>query len=568
MTYDKRVVVYDFETWGLGHSAHIAQVGLSEARLGALTSPQNVHSTYIHPNPDTAISAQAVAVHGVTPQYAIANGVPEINAAIGLDRRLSEPNTLIAGYNNKGFDDHVRRHLMWRYLIEPYDCEWQGNNAVVDVYQLVQLARLYGSNKINWPTITENGVTRETLSLESLVQANGLDRNLASRSGAHDAGYDTLQTLALWDLVRKVEPQIHDLWLSYTNRATNAGLLVRDGQHMKPVLLLRRRDGDFVRPILPIGRLAGNEWVGVALDSPYLKALDRASSATIAAALRFEEGVDEPSAQTVRDALITFNTKRDILLPADFKNRQNEMVARSLSVDVTLLHANKLLAQSLDPKKLIAGATRGEAELGDNPDANLYRAGFPSDTERSEIKTALNLPEHEQWQIIQTLNRDFPRGDYERRAALRLARRTAFFPQKCRAPVPRGAYKIALGIMSKRAFIEADGPSIKHTAQPSIDFVRENKCQMPVHFDLANMTPDQVRGNLALAHVAVAAWSKSALQAFDDVQTHLRQKSLDKAIQTFENYTGNMWSECREGVKPAAHEQAPHPRQTIGVRMG
>ena len=61
---------------------------------------------YAQPTPDFLPDPEAVLITGITPQYALNQGVNEANFfAQAIVQEMSQPNTIIIGYNNIRFDD-------------------------------------------------------------------------------------------------------------------------------------------------------------------------------------------------------------------------------------------------------------------------------------------------------------------------------------------------------------------------------------------------------------------------------------------------------------------------------
>jgi len=155
---------------------------------------------YCRPAPDFLPDPESVLLTGITPQQALAEGVPEHEFAARIERELACEGTVGVGYNSIRFDDEVTRHLFWRNLIDPYAREWANDCGRWDLLDTVRLAWSLRPAGIAWP-LGDDG--KPSFRLERLSAANGL-----AHAAAHDALSDVRATLALARLVKTHQPKL------------------------------------------------------------------------------------------------------------------------------------------------------------------------------------------------------------------------------------------------------------------------------------------------------------------------------------------------------------------------
>ena len=73
---------------------------------------------YARPALDYLPQPESCLITGITPQEALAKGLPEADFAARIFERFNTPGTLVVGYNNLRFDDNVTRALFWRNLFD------------------------------------------------------------------------------------------------------------------------------------------------------------------------------------------------------------------------------------------------------------------------------------------------------------------------------------------------------------------------------------------------------------------------------------------------------------------
>jgi exodeoxyribonuclease-1 len=160
---------------------------------------------YCKPAPDFLPDPESVLLTGITPQQALARGLPEHEFASRIDAELGREGTIGVGYNSIRFDDEVTRHLFWRNLIDPYAREWANGCGRWDLLDVVRCTWALRPEGIEWPS-GEDG--KPSFRLEKLTAANGLHHEWA-----HDALSDVRATVALARLIHGRQPRLWEFCL-------------------------------------------------------------------------------------------------------------------------------------------------------------------------------------------------------------------------------------------------------------------------------------------------------------------------------------------------------------------
>jgi len=193
---------HDYETWGevpaQDRPSQFAGVRTDED-LNIIGEPLMI---YCQPTPDCLPKPDACLITGITPQLALAKGVPEYRFAAKIHAELSLPGTCGVGYNSIRFDDEVTRYLLYRNFYDPYEREWRNGNSRWDVIDVVRMTRALRPDGIEWPNY-EDG--RPCFKLEMLTRANHL-----SHDAAHDALSDVYATIAIARLIKTRHPKLYD----------------------------------------------------------------------------------------------------------------------------------------------------------------------------------------------------------------------------------------------------------------------------------------------------------------------------------------------------------------------
>jgi exodeoxyribonuclease-1 len=191
---------HDYETFGSqprrDRPAQFAGVR-TDMELRELDAPA---TWFCRPPRDLLPDPEAVLLTGITPQRAVAAGLPEPVFAARIQAELGRRGTIGAGYNSIRFDDEVTRHLFWRNLMDPYAREYADGCSRWDLLDVMRCTWALRPEGIAWPT-GEDG--RPSFRLGLLAAANGL-----AHDAAHDALSDVRATIALARLARARQPKL------------------------------------------------------------------------------------------------------------------------------------------------------------------------------------------------------------------------------------------------------------------------------------------------------------------------------------------------------------------------
>ena len=217
---------HDYETFGVSPSRDrpVQFAGLrTDAQLNVIGDPLVI---YCRPANDFLPHPQACLVTGITPQKALAEGLPEREFIARIHGELALPGTCGVGYNSLRFDDEFTRHTLYRNFFDPYAREWQNGNSRWDIIDMVRTTFALRPEGIEWP-LREDGLP--SFRLEDLTSANGI-----SHESAHDALSDVHATIALARLIKERQPRLYNYVLG--NRDKRSVLAQMDVEGMKPLL--------------------------------------------------------------------------------------------------------------------------------------------------------------------------------------------------------------------------------------------------------------------------------------------------------------------------------------------
>lgn len=217
---------HDYETWGeipaRDRPSQFAGVR-TDTDLNIIGAPLML---YCQPTTDMLPKPEACLITGITPQQALAQGVPEPEFIRRVHAELSRPGTCGVGYNTLRFDDEVTRYTLYRNFYDPYEREWRHGNSRWDIIDMVRLTRALRPEGIEWP-LKEDG--SPSFRLEDLTAANGI-----SHSGAHDALADVHATIAVARLIKTRQPELYDYLFNLRSKHKVAALV--DILNRKPLL--------------------------------------------------------------------------------------------------------------------------------------------------------------------------------------------------------------------------------------------------------------------------------------------------------------------------------------------
>jgi exodeoxyribonuclease-1 len=207
----------DYETWGanprVDRPAQFAGIR-TDMELNPLADPVMV---YARPTADFLPHPEAVLITGITPQKALASGLPEAEFFKRVHRELAQPKTCSVGYNSIRFDDEVTRFGFYRNFYDPYAYSWQNGNSRWDVLDLMRMTRALRPEGIEWP-MNDEGVS--SFRLTDLTAANNIQQQ-----GAHDALVDVRATIEVTRLVKTRQPKLFDFYFDLRNKNRVAQLL-------------------------------------------------------------------------------------------------------------------------------------------------------------------------------------------------------------------------------------------------------------------------------------------------------------------------------------------------------
>ena len=221
----KTLYWHDYETWGADPSvdrpSQFAGVRTDED-LNIVGEPL---VAYCKPPQDVLPHPEACLITGITPQKALAEGLPENEFIASIHTQLSLPGTCGVGYNSIRFDDEVTRYTLYRNFYDPYEREWRNGNCRWDIIDMVRLAYALRPEGIEWPAVDG----KPNFKLENLTAANGI-----SHSAAHDAYADVEATINLARLVKQRQPALYDY--VYSHKSKQQLLTLLDVPNKKPLL--------------------------------------------------------------------------------------------------------------------------------------------------------------------------------------------------------------------------------------------------------------------------------------------------------------------------------------------
>ena len=201
---------HDYETFGIDpgkdRPAQFAGIRTDE-ELNIISDPLVI---YCQPANDFLPQPEACLVTGITPQLALAKGLPEYQFIKKIHQQLSTPNTCTVGYNNIRFDDEFTRFCLYRNFYDPYAREWKNGNSRWDLIDMLRLTAALRPDGINWPINENNQIS---FRLEKLTEANNI-----SHQDAHDALSDVHATIAIAKLVKTHQPRLYTYYLQLRNK--------------------------------------------------------------------------------------------------------------------------------------------------------------------------------------------------------------------------------------------------------------------------------------------------------------------------------------------------------------
>jgi len=223
---------HDYETFGVSSQLDFpAQFAGLRTNLELDILPDSPASSfYCRPPPDYLPEPAACLITGITPQFALENGLLEPAFAKRVHGEFAKAGTVSAGYNSMRFDEEFTRQLLWRNGYEPYEREYANGNARFDLIDVMRMTYALRPEGMHWPIVDG----KPSFKLELLAKANQLEH-----SRAHDALSDVYATL---NLARKQKAAQPKLWAhAFSMRHKNVAASLLDYANATPVLHASQR---------------------------------------------------------------------------------------------------------------------------------------------------------------------------------------------------------------------------------------------------------------------------------------------------------------------------------------
>ena len=371
---------HDYETFGAvprrDRPAQFAGIR-TDAQLNEIAEPVEY---FCQPTPDWLPDPESCLITGITPQQALARGMPEYQFAEAIERELAEPGTVGAGYNSIRFDDEVTRFLFWRNLIDPYAREWQNECGRWDLLDTVRTAHALRPDGLQWP---QNDAGKTSFKLEHLSQANGL-----LHEAAHDAVSDVRATIALARLIRQHQPRLFDFCLSLRKKDT---VLKEIGADAKPFLHVSGMFGaerGCIAMVWPLAWHPSNKNELLVWDLAFDPAELNGLSTEDMRLRMFTRAADLPEG-VVRLPIKSIHINKSPVVINNLNTLTDEMAERwQLDKAQALHHAAAFTAHMPRPdwKSIFARPSAGRIDV----DEDLY-GGFVSNNDRRELQRLRGL---------------------------------------------------------------------------------------------------------------------------------------------------------------------------------
>ncbi len=333
---------------------------------------------YLKPAQDCLPHPDACLITGITPQLAEQKGIGEAEFIRQIHQEIARPNTCTLGYNNLRFDDEVTRNCLYRNFYDPYAREWQHGNSRWDLIDVVRAARALRPDGLAWP-VNDDGTP--TIRLDRLTVANGL-----VHEAAHDALSDVQATIALAQLLNRMQPKLYQFLLRHRVK-TEALKLLQIGS-FEPVVHVSGRypsSRHSLAIVLPVAWHPANSngvvVYDLSIDPGPMLDLTAAEirQRLFTAAEDLPEGVARIPLKTVHLNKCPVLAPISVIRPPD---------AERLALDLASCHANiaKIKAATGLTEKIahVFNAPPG-FETDADPDLSIYLGGFFSDEDKRKM---------------------------------------------------------------------------------------------------------------------------------------------------------------------------------------
>jgi exodeoxyribonuclease-1 len=370
---------YDYETFGIDpRYDRIAQfAGLrTDEDLNVIGDPLVL---YCQPADDVLPDPRACLITGITPQKALAEGVPEHEFIAAIEREFATAGTCIAGFNNIRFDDEFTRFCLYRNFYNAYAHEWKNGNSRWDIIDMVRLTRALRPEGIEWP-IGDDG--RPSIRLELLTAANDI-----AHEAAHDAMSDVYATIAVARLIRDKQPRLYDY--IYSNRKKDAAgkeLNLRTREAVLHVSSKYSTDRNSIAMVMPICRHPVNKNGVIVFDlatdpAQFIAAdIDEIAGSIFTPAAELPDGVERVPLKVVH------LNKCPVVVPL---KTMDAAATQRLNIDTASCLAHRdILLEHIDElaDKTIRVFGRQDYPDVTDPDAQLYSGGFFSNADYDRMQ--------------------------------------------------------------------------------------------------------------------------------------------------------------------------------------
>lgn len=213
-------VFYDTETTGL-HPGFDQIVQVAAIRTDNDLNETDRFELRSRINPNVVPSAQAILANGLSIGELTDQRLPTHYQMIcELNRRFeSWSPAIFLGYNSIRFDEEFLRQALYQTLNPPYLTSFHGNGRN-DVMSLALACSASGASALSVP-LNETG--RASFKLQDLATANGI-----SPRKAHDALSDTETALELCRHVKRLNPDLWQRFVRFSNKAVVADFASSD----------------------------------------------------------------------------------------------------------------------------------------------------------------------------------------------------------------------------------------------------------------------------------------------------------------------------------------------------
>ena len=260
---------FDLETFGRNprHTRILQFAGIrTDAELNPLGEPI---SLYCRPADDFLPEPEAALITGITPQYALANGLCEAEFMAVLHEQFSQPNTCALGFNSIRFDDEFIRFGLYRNFFDAYEREYAGGNSRWDLLDVMRMLYALRPDGINWP-LRDDGLP--SFKLEHLAKAND-----CFEGEAHEALSDVRSLINLARKIKIAQPKLWQYALKLRDKNFVAGILATHKRkavlHISGQFSAAKACSALMLPLMPHPQIK-NRTIAVELNASALKLLD------------------------------------------------------------------------------------------------------------------------------------------------------------------------------------------------------------------------------------------------------------------------------------------------------